>query len=234
MNPLIHSTSTMPTGNAAPENAHNVQRVETAEQMAAVGRLRYRVYVEEMGRNEPHANHECRAVIDPTDTLSTVLASFNSQGEATGTVRYDHFKYLSNDDRRFHFIDTLPPGLQERSSITCKLITDKSYRRGTLTNRLVLGIFYAAHKQGISVNFINCNPPLDKFFGKLGFVPIGEPRSHPIYGSVRIMMVPMHDLDYLASIRSPFTSPELQVVPDEKAASATRDWCKKIGHPYWK
>jgi len=212
----------------------NVVRVESAEQLMAVARLRYRVYVEEMGRAEPHADHSTRTVIDPDDQRAIVLAAFDADGEATGTVRYQAFADLASDDIDFHGFATMPVYLQHRSSLTAKLITDSRHRRGLLTSRLMLGIFHAGYECLGRINFINCNPPLDRFFARFGFVAMGEPKDHPLYGMVYIMMLPMADLAFFEAINSPFASLLRELGSDDAAAQATRAWCESLGVRYWK
>lgn len=199
----------------------------------AVARLRYRVYVEEMGRAEPHADHATGTVLDPDDERAIVLAAFDASGEAIGTVRWQSSADLTRDDLVFHGFDTMPDALRRRSSLTAKLITDKAHRRGALTTRLMLGVFRSGYEHDQRVNLINCNPPLDLFFARFGFVALGEPRDHPVYGSVRVMMLPMADLAFFESVGSPFAPLLRELGPDVAAAQATRAWCAGVGVRYW-
>lgn len=199
----------------------------------AVARLRYRVYVQEMGRAEPHADHAMRTVLDPEDERSILLAAFDAEGEAIGTVRVQAFSDLAADDRAFHGFDTMPDALRSRSGLTAKLITDAKHRRGALTTRLMLGVFRSGYEHQQRVNLINCNPPLDRFFARFGFVAMGEPRDHPVYGLVRVMMLPMADLAFFEAIGSPFAPLLRELGPDDAAAQATRDWCAGQGVRYW-
>lgn len=199
----------------------------------AVARLRYRVYVQEMGRGEPHADHATRTVLDPEDERSILLAAFDAEGEAIGTVRVQAFRDLAADDRAFHGFDTMPEHLRCSASLTAKLITDAKHRRGALTTRLMLGVFRSGYEHQQRVNLINCNPPLDRFFARFGFVAMGEPRDHPVYGLVRVMMLPLADLAFFEAIGSPFAPLLRELGPDDAAAQATRDWCASQGVRYW-
>lgn len=199
----------------------------------AVARLRYGVYVVEMGRAEPHADHATGTVLDPDDERAIVLAAFDASGEAIGTVRWQAADALTHDDLAFHGFDTMPDDLRRRSSLTAKLITDAKHRRGALTTRLMLGIFRSGYEHESRVNLINCNPPLDRFFARFGFVAMGEPGDHPVYGMVRVMMLPMADLAYFDDIGSPFAPLLRELGPDDAAARATRDWAASRGVRYW-
>jgi len=199
----------------------------------AVARLRYRVYVEEMGRAEPHADHATRTVLDPEDERSILLAAFDANGEAIGTVRVQAFSDLATHDVEFHSFASMPDDLRRRSSLTAKLITDANHRRGALTTRLMLGIFRWDYEHDRRVNLINCNPPLDRFFARFGFVAMGEPGDHPVYGMVRVMMLPTADLAFFESIGSPFAPLLRELGPDDAAAQATRNWAASRGVRYW-
>lgn len=186
-----------------------------------------------MGRAEPHADHATGTVLDAEDANSMLLASFDARGEAIGTVRVQAFGHLSSGDIDFHGIRAMPETLRGVTSLTAKLITDRAHRRGPLTTRLMLGIFRSAYEHQHRVNLINCNPPLDRFFARFGFVPLGEPRDHPVYGSVRVMMLPMADLPFFEAISSPFAPLLREMAPDLAAAGATRDWCAGLDVRYW-
>jgi len=203
------------------------------DKLLAVARLRYRVYVEEMGRAEPHADHATRTVLDPDDERAIVLAAFDADGEAIGTVRWQAAADLTHDNLAFHGFNTMPDALRSRSSLTAKLITDAKHRRGALTSRLMLGVFRSGYEHQRRVNLINCNPPLDRFFARFGFVAMGEPRDHPVYGMVRVMMLPMADLAYFEAIGSPFAPLLRELGPDDAAARATRNWAASQGVRYW-
>ncbi|TVQ63343.1 MAG: GNAT family N-acetyltransferase [Phycisphaerales bacterium] len=230
--PKIHPAARPPSAGVR-AGASDVVEVVKCEQHRSVGRLRYRVYVEEMGRQEPHADHTARVVVDPVDECAVVLAAFDRDGEATGTVRLQPSATLSPEDQAFHAFDTLPEPLLHRAGLTSKLITDPIHRRGPLTARLMLGIFRSGYEHGHRLNLINCNPPLDRFFARFGFVPVGEPKDHPVYGRVQIMLLPMADLPHFRAIRSPFAALLEQFEPDPEAAQAVRDWCRSIGVQYW-
>ena len=120
-----------------------------------------------------------------------------------------------------------------RSSLTSKLMIASTHRKGSLATRLVVGVFESGYLHNRRLNIINCNPPLDRFFAKLGFVQIAAEQQHPIYGAVSIMLLPMADLPFFRSIRSPFASVLERLEPDPDAAQAVRDWCISMGVRYW-
>lgn len=210
-----------------------IRIVRGDDDLRAVGALRYRVYVQEMGRDEPHADHVARTVIDPEDQRAIVLAAFDAFGEAIGTVRLQSSADMARDELLFHGFETMPDELRCRSSLTAKLITDKDHRRGVLTTRLILGVFRSGYEHDYRLNLINCNPPLDGFFARFGFVDLGLERRHPIYGEVRVMALPMADAGFFEAIGSPFAPLVGRLGPDPSALEAVRAWMAGCGLRYW-
>ena len=58
----------------------------TPAEHAAVRRLRYEIYVEEMGRPQPHADHERREIGEELDQHSWILG-IRADGALAGTLR---------------------------------------------------------------------------------------------------------------------------------------------------
>ena len=203
------------------------------EHLAAIGRLRYSVYIEEMRRDEPDADHAARVLLDPTDRDSTVLAAFDASGNAVGTVRLQSTEQIAEFDRTFHRFNDLPEELGKVGGLTSKLIVSRAHRKGSVATRLVVAVFELAYTSGHRINMINCNPPLDTFFEKLGFVRLAESQQHPVYGTVCLMFHPMADADWLEAIRSPFSRVIDQMGRDEETAARIRDWSASIGVRYW-
>ncbi|MEM7807913.1 MAG: GNAT family N-acyltransferase [Planctomycetota bacterium] len=201
---------------------------------ALVARLRYEVYVEEMGRDEPNADHAGRQVCDPDDTCGHLLMAREGECQkAVGTVRLQRSKTLSDFDRDFHGIATLPAELDDCAGLTSKFMTSAVYRRGILPKMLMLAVFECGLRHGHRLNFINCNRPLDKLFARFGFRQLGERRQHPLYGDVAVMVLPISDLSFLRSIRSPFVPILERLGEDEDATAMVREWAAGQGLQYW-
>ena len=64
-----------------------VHLAETEEEKRAVYRLRYDVYVEEMGRYRTVADHENRLLVEPEDETGRIFYYATENGEVVGTVR---------------------------------------------------------------------------------------------------------------------------------------------------
>ena len=233
MSQQASSSATTQTDDGLKTSRRAVVAVETRQQLEAVRRLVCRVYIEEMGRDESVVDHNAKTLSDDSDERSSIVASFDDAGNALGTVRWQAADRVSAFDYAFHGFDRLPDDLLLRSSLTTKLIIAPAHRRGTLATRLVAGIFASGYQHGCRVNIINCNPPLDRFFAKLGFVELAREQPHPLYGPVSVMLLPVADRDWFRAIRSPFAGVIDQLGHDDAAAAATRAWFRARGRRYW-
>jgi len=70
--------------------------------------------------------------------------------------------------------------------IVTRLMIDKEYRHTDLAFRLSTECFKAGLNQQIQYCFMDCNPPLQSLFERLGFVLIAT-KEHVEYGDVAVM-----------------------------------------------
>ncbi len=183
--------------------AFEVRLVRTPADREAIARLRYDVYVEEMGRRQAYADHDTRTIHEPLDDQSFVVGAFRPDGDAIGTLRITPsnaegiaFREIYNWEER----ELVFPG---QVCLGSKLIVAREHR-GTLVSVEVMRL--AVHEifaRGWRFCFLDANDHLLPLYTRLGFVARAR-REHPIYGSVTIMEWDMHDADHARAVRSPF------------------------------
>jgi GNAT superfamily N-acetyltransferase len=205
------SQQTTPAGNgrrivlSATEGAECVVRVAaSAADREAAYRLRYRVYVDELGFRQTHADHECGWVKDPLDE-SAILVVALSFGRVVGTVRTNFARECDLGPfvalHRMHETGTAFPS---KVSLTSKLIVHPAYRSGRVASRMIHYIFQYAVARGIGVDFIDCEAKLVPLYHRYGYRQTSDiPFEHPELGP-RIPMRLWTDVPYLARARSAF------------------------------
>ncbi|MEO6445957.1 MAG: hypothetical protein ABIZ91_15105, partial [Gemmatimonadaceae bacterium] len=99
-------------------------------------------------------------------------------------------------------LNALTPMQRQVTSVTTRLMIAAPYRSGTLAVRLATAVYDFGLASGIEFDYIDCNPPLDHFFRRLGHRPMHQ-GSHPEYGDVSIMRLRLRDESHLRTIRSP-------------------------------
>ncbi|PAY19045.1 hypothetical protein CKO51_12900 [Rhodopirellula sp. SM50] len=180
-----------------------IRLAKTAIELSEVYRFRYSIYVLEMNRPQRYADHSQRSIRDSLDDFGHTLVAYE-HGAIVGTLR---IKFLRDgsvgeyDD--FYGLGSLSEQQRVSTSITTRLMIAKEFRSGTLAVKLSKAVFQFAQQHAIQTDFIDCNPPLDKFFFRMGHKRVRE-ISHPEYGDVVVMKLDLADQAYLRSIKSPF------------------------------
>lgn len=201
---------------------YSIQHVADAQALEAVCGLRYRVYVNEMQREEPNADPHRRWLRDEYDDAATILAAFD-EGTAVGTVRAVSGEALPPRLQAFWRMRAAGSWHPHGSVVVTKLAIDAGHRASPLAARLCTQIFTAMYSAGFRFGFIDCNEPKLHFFDQLGFECLGLPTHHPQYGDVHIMTLRMADWSHLRAKRSPFVRALDQLTPDPQAAAMTLD-----------
>lgn len=181
-----------------------IRLATTVEERQHVYRMRYEVYVEEMGRTQKYADHTRRTVEEPLDEKARIYYAVHG-GRIVGTMRQNYFRdgglYYYPELYRFELFDS---DLWDSFSVTTKLIVRPELRAGTLGTRFALHGFEQCIKDGMTFDFIDCNPHLEGYFKKLGYMPYCGRIMHPEYGDVLPLALPFQDLEHLKLTSSPF------------------------------
>ncbi len=166
-------------------------------------------------------------MLDLLDGEGVNLAAFaQAQGdeEIVGCVRLNYaWRQPLSAYEDFYELHRSPSGTHPGfTSICTRLMVSKRHRRSDLPLRLVRAAYSRALMDGVRQGYIDCNQHLNDFFLRMGFVGHCEPKIHPIYGTVTVLRLAMHDLAHLDACHSPLaadlrdwlaTSPPRQ--PDE-------------------
>jgi GNAT superfamily N-acetyltransferase len=174
------------------------------EDRSAVFRLRYDVYVNEMGRTQRYADHSQCQVEEPMDTSGHVVAAF-SGADIVGTVRSNLLRLTSSSGVYEDLYDfaALQPAAREYTSLTTKLIVHRDFRNTSLALQLARAAYKYGLANGVEEDFIDCNAHLVHFFERLGYTPV-KPITHPEYGEVMLLRLGLRDQAHLSRVHSPF------------------------------
>jgi len=177
----------------------------TPDELEQLYRFRYRIYVEEMGRIQKHADHVAKRIEDPLDAFATNIVAWDTKGYVVGGVRTNFSRngFLCGYDE---FYNMRFAGAQHphSTSICTRLMIAPEYRRSTLAVRLSIAVYEFGLEHDVTHNFIDCNDHLVSFFEGLGFVKHIPSRLHEEYGLVNCMCVVLHDRVHLSQVASPF------------------------------
>ena len=149
-----------------------VHVARTEEELEAVYRFRYTVYVEELARKLGSADHDRRWVHDPEDDASHTTHLYTSSAAGVdGVVRLRHWQpgEVPDKDWRAFSMDRFP-GLRDLGTTEMGRLMVRPDQRGQL--KLVAlacaGYELSAGQWGLDVAFANCAAGLVRHYRKLG------------------------------------------------------------------
>ncbi len=193
--------------------SYEVRLVRSPTDREAVARLRYDVYVDEMGRSQSCADHDARTIHEPLDAQGVVVGAFAPDGRAIGTVRINPSADQGIALREIYAWENREREHPGQVCLASKLIVAREHRGTLLSVEVMRAALREILGRGWRFCFLDANDHLVRMYTRLGFVA-RERREHPVYGSVTIMEWDMHDADHARSVRSPF----LQDVVDHVGA----------------
>lgn len=181
----------------------------------AVFRFRYDIYVREMARAQKDADHAGARIEDSLDAFAVLLAAVDgATGLVAGTVRANvlgdgHIGPYGS----LYGLDRLSTAERRVTSITTRLMVERSRRGSAVGVRLASALFARGIARGVATDYIDCNAHLVPFFEQLGYRPV-RLIEHPEYGHVTLMRIDLGDAAHLRRVGSPFLA-----VPREGAAA---------------
>ena len=160
-----------------------VREVTSENERDAVFRFRYRIYVQDQGRQEPHADHARRTLREPLDDRGWLLGAFQDD-RVVGTLRTN----------------------QEQVSITTKLMVEPGIRGGLVALRLAKLTYAIALEHHVTWDYVDARDETVPLFERLGHRVLRTDLDHPSYGRANLMCLALRDIDHLAHVQSPFLS----------------------------
>ena len=180
-----------------------VREAVSAEDRQSVFRLRYEIYVEEMGRKQTYADHDRRSVEEPFDEGALLLMA-EDDGRIVGTLRCNMRRLGRLECEELYDMENFAPFYPDAVSMTTKLMVRQSHRNTSATGLLVTSAYDRMRAQGIRLDFIDTNPHLVRLYQQMGYRMYKDNIDHPDYGSVIPMVFILDDMRYLEAIQSPF------------------------------
>jgi predicted GNAT family N-acyltransferase len=171
----------------------------------AIYRLRYEIYVEEMGYQFP-SEHQDRQMPDEDDRPCHLLYARDGD-QVVGTLRIHMGKDAPFTDEEYQVYQLerfLPFVPAERIAILTRFMARPGYRSGEVPARLLQEMFRFILDSGVRLLFLDCRPHLINSYARLGFRPYGRTINHPIAGLLVPMVLVIDDVAHLKRINSRF------------------------------
>ncbi|MBK8180458.1 MAG: hypothetical protein IPK67_16515 [Planctomycetes bacterium] len=159
----------------------------TTEEREAAARLRYEVYVAELGRPQPCADHTARTIHEPLDEEGILLGGFDEGDTLVGTFRVAPSNAPSIECREIYGWEARERAFPGAVCHASKLLAAAEYRGTILGITLMREGTREALRRGWRFCFLETYDNLVPLY--TGFV-IRARMDDPVYGSVAIMVGP--------------------------------------------
>lgn len=181
---------------------------ESAEEREAIFRLRYQIYVKELGIYGHKADHERQLLRDEFDEGARLLYA-SKDGNVVGSLRFhvgadgplpEPYRQTYDTAR---FQDLVP---ETRMGVMTRFMLAPEQRGSTLTFRLILRCFQEQIDAGVLMSFCDCEPHLVTLYNSLGlraYAPGYNSHDQDLLIPLAILFA---DRQHLESIKSPMLS----------------------------
>jgi CRP-like cAMP-binding protein/predicted GNAT family N-acyltransferase len=177
---------------------------ETEADHEAVYRLRYEIYVEEMGYAFPGVDHQGRRLAEPFERPTRRLMA-EDDGALVGTLQFNwgaECPFTDDERRIYRLSDFVAFAGDESTMIASRFMTRSSHRDSDLPARMLDAMFEFALDNEVRLLFADCRPHLINNYLRLGFRTYAKTYNDPTAGMLAPLIFVIDDVAHLERIKS--------------------------------
>jgi predicted GNAT family N-acyltransferase len=187
------------------ESTATVRIASTQIEKEEIYRLRYQVYIEEMGGERRHVEADCtrRVLRDHWDD-SAHHFYIHRDGVMVAAGRLNvRCEDALECEEQFE-IERFKPFYPNQVCMTSRVVVHPQMRGSHLLKSLTCAMYRFGRKHDMRFNFIDCHSQWLPLYSRLGYRLYRPGFNHDKYTYVIPMVLVGDDLDYLKRVRSPF------------------------------
>jgi hypothetical protein len=195
-------------------DAISIRTVATDAERNAVGRLRYDVYVRELGRSPAGCEDATGVHVEPEDALSTTFAAFEGD-TAVGCLRMTPIDRLPAGStwRGFYDVERFPVPEAQQAMLS-RLVVRGSHRDDLVAARLFAAAYDAFRGGGGELLFLRCPANLVPLYEVMGCRRYAAGSTDPEAGFRVPMVMIAGDWTYFEAVKSPLLENVQQHAPN--------------------
>lgn len=180
-----------------------IRPIEGPAELAAVARLRYEVYVRELGRRPVGCDDELGLQQEDEDLLSTTYAAFDGD-VAVASLRMTAMDRLHADSRWHSLYDSeMFPVPASQQAMLSRMVVRADHRGSLLAPRLLEAAYDAFRAAGGEVVFLRCTASLVPLYEVMGCRRYKPGSTEPEAGFRLPMVMIAGDWTYFQTVKSP-------------------------------
>jgi predicted GNAT family N-acyltransferase len=191
-----------------------IRPVRDEAELVAVGRLRYEVYVRELGRRPPGSDDAQGVQLEPEDAVSTVYAAFHGD-VPVACLRLTTMDRLPPGSRwrEFYGTDTFPLPEKQQAMLS-RLAVGAEQRGSLLAPRLLAAAFADFRADGGEVLFLRCAANMVPLYEVMGFRRYVEGNAATDAGFRLPMVMIAGDWAHFEAVKSPLIDAAQEFAPN--------------------
>ncbi len=191
-----------------------IRPITSAEELNAVARLRYQVYVNELGRRPEGCDDDLQRLVDPEDIYSIVLAAFDKE-KIVGTFRITPVDQLEENGswRELYDNDKFPVESKQQY-IFSRMIVTNDFRGHGLAAEFFKAAFATIREAGGELAFLHCQSHLVSLYEVMGFRRYKSGFVHEEAGFRVPMVMITGDWGHFEAVKSPLLMQVMQYPPN--------------------
>jgi predicted GNAT family N-acyltransferase len=177
---------------------------ETEADHEVIFRLRYEIYVEEMGYAFPGVDHRGRRLAEPLPRPTRRLMA-EDDGALVGTLQFNwgaECPFTEEERRIYRLSDFVAFVGDESTMIASRFMTRSSHRDSDLPARMLDAMFEFALDNEVRLLFADCRPHLINNYLRLGFRTYAKTYNDPNVGMLSPLIFVIDDVAHLERIKS--------------------------------